>query len=148
LQQQLAQTVASCAVALARQVVRSELAVRPELVAAVAQEAVETMLLSARHITVRVHPDDQPLVARGAADVLHARGARLISDAAIARGGCRVDSDIASVDGTVDMRWQRAAASLGSQAPWVEPESSSADTATPSASADPSNDRSLDEDAQ
>jgi flagellar assembly protein FliH len=148
LQQQLAQTVASCAVALARQVVRSELVVRPELVAAVAQEAVETMLLSAKHITVRVHPDDQPLVAHGAADVLHARGARLIGDATITRGGCRVDSDIASVDGTVGMRWQRAAASLGSQASWVEPESSAADASTPSPSADPSDERSLDEDAQ
>jgi flagellar assembly protein FliH len=148
LQQQLAQTVASCAVALARQVVRSELVVRPELVAAVAQEAVETMLLSAKHITVRVHPDDQPLVAQGAADVLHARGARLIGDATIARGGCRVDSDIASVDGTVDMRWQRAAASLGSQAPWIEAENASSDTATPTPAVDASSDRSLEEDAQ
>jgi len=148
LQQQLAQTVASCAVALARQVVRSELVVRPELVAAVAQEAVETMLLSAKHITVRVHPDDQPLVAHGASDVLHARGARLIGDATIARGGCRVDSDIASVDGTVGMRWQRAAASLGSQAPWVEPESPSSHAAPSSPGADTPDDRSIEEDAQ
>ncbi len=148
LQQQLAQTVASCAVALARQVVRSELAVRPELVAAVAQEAVETMLLSAKHITVRVHPDDQPLVAHGAADVLHARGARLISDAAIARGGCRVDSDIASVEATLGMRWQRAAASLGSQAPWIEPPSPSGETPSPAPGADTPDDKSIDEGAQ
>ena len=83
-----------------------------ELVATVAQEAIDALLLSARHITVRVHPDDQPLVAQGAADVLQARSARLIADPAIARGGCLVDSDIASVDGTVASRWRRAAASL------------------------------------
>jgi len=118
LQQQLAQAVAKCALSLAREVVRSELALRPELVATVAQEAVDTLLLSARHITLRVHPDDQPLVVQGAADVLKARSARLIADPAIARGGCQVDSDIASVDATVATRWRRAAASLGSEMPW------------------------------
>ncbi|MDL2336351.1 MAG: flagellar assembly protein FliH [Pseudomonadota bacterium] len=119
LQQQLAQAVAVCATSMARQVVRSELAVRPELVAAVAQEAVETLLLSARHITLRVHPDDQPLVVQGAAEVLHARGARVIGDPSIARGGCRVDSDIASVDGTVPARWRRASAALGTESEWT-----------------------------
>ncbi|MDO9316130.1 MAG: FliH/SctL family protein [Burkholderiaceae bacterium] len=127
LQQQLAQAIAVCATSMARQVVRSELAVRPELVAAVAQEAVEALLLSARHITVRVHPDDQPLVARGASEVLDARGARLISDASIARGGCRVDSDIASVDSTVPARWRRAAAALGSVTEWTDEPDAGAD---------------------
>ena len=60
-------SLAESAVEAARQVVRSELAVRPELVAAVAQEAVEALLLSARHITVRVHPLDLPLVTGRAA---------------------------------------------------------------------------------
>ena len=118
LQQQLAQTVAKCSLSLAREVVRSELTLRPELVATVAQEAVDTLLLSARHITVRVHPDDQPLVAEGAADVLQARSVRLIGDATIGRGGCLIESDIASIDGTVPTRWRRAAASLGSDMPW------------------------------
>ena len=120
LQQQIAQAVSNCAISLAREVVRSELAMRPEAVVAVAQEAIDTLLLTARHITVRVHPDDQPLVAQGCADVLDARGARLIADASIARGGCMVDSDIASVDGTVPNRWRRAAASLGSEKPYSE----------------------------
>lgn len=120
LQQQLAQAIAVCATSMARQVVRSELAVRPELVAAVAQESVEALLLSARHITVRVHPDDQPLVAQGASEVLEARGARLVGDASIARGGCRVDSDIASVDGTVPARWRRASAALGTASEWTD----------------------------
>ena len=120
LQQQLAQAVTQCALTLAREVVRSELALRPEAVVAVAQEAIDTLLLTARHVTVRVHPDDQPLVAQGAGEVLQARGARLIGDASITRGGCLVDSDIASVDGSVVNRWRRAAArSLGHhQASW------------------------------
>ncbi len=82
MQQEMAEALAATALALARQIVRSELAARPESVAAVAQEALETLMLSARHITLRVHPDDQPLVAEGAGELLAARGARLVADAA------------------------------------------------------------------
>jgi flagellar assembly protein FliH len=113
LQQEMAEAVAATAVSLARQVVRSELAQRPGAIAMVAAEAVEALLLNARHVTLRVHPDDQALVAQGAADVLAARGARLIGDPTIARGGCRAESDIGVVDASVETRWQRATAALG-----------------------------------
>lgn len=118
LQQDMARTLAVTATHLARQIVRSELSQRPELVAAVAQEAVDTLLLSAQHITLRVHPDDHALVAQGAAEVLEARGARLLADASITRGGCVVESDIGIVDASVEARWRRAAAALGCEEGW------------------------------
>ncbi|MEP7140346.1 MAG: FliH/SctL family protein [Caldimonas sp.] len=121
LQQDMAEALAATALSLARQIVRSELAQRPEAVATVAAEAVESLLLNARHITLRVHPDDHPLVAEGAADVLAARGARLVSDPAIARGGCRAESDIGLVDASIETRWQHATAALGIEAPWTSP---------------------------
>ena len=120
LQQQMASALVDAAVSLARQVVRGELHANPQQVAAVAQEAIEALLLSARHVTVRVHPDDQPLVAQGAAEILEARGARLVADAAITRGGCVVESDIGIIDASIESRWRRAAAALGSQSPWNE----------------------------
>jgi flagellar assembly protein FliH len=122
LQQAMASAMADAAVSLARQVVRGELAANPQQVAAVAQEAIEALLLSARHVTVRVHPDDQPLVAQGAQEVLAARGARLVADAEITRGGCVVESDIGIVDASIESRWRRAAAALGSEAPWADGE--------------------------
>ena len=118
LQQDMARALAVSATHLARQIVRSELAAKPELVATVAQEAIDTLLMSARQITVRVHPDDHPLVAQGAAEALAARSARLLSDASIARGGCLVESDIGVVDASVAARWKRAAAALGCEEPW------------------------------
>ncbi len=118
LHQDMARALAVAATRLARQMVRSEMAQRPELVAAVAQEAVDTLLLSAQHITLRVHPDDHPLVAQGAAEVLAARGARLLSDACVTRGGCMVESDIGVVDASVESRWRRVAASLGCDDTW------------------------------
>ena len=126
LQAQMAQALAGAAIELARQIVRSELAGRPELVASVAIEALDTLLLSARHITLRVHPDDHTLVATGAADDLAARGARLIADVNITRGGCVVESDLGVIDASIEARWHRAAAALGHEVAWASAASSEA----------------------
>jgi flagellar assembly protein FliH len=118
LQQDMARTLAITATHLARAIVRSELVAQPQRVAAVAQEAVDTLLLSAKHITLRVHPDDHAFVSQGAAEVLAARGARLLADASMTRGGCVVESDIGVIDASVETRWRRAAASLGCDEGW------------------------------
>lgn len=113
----IAQALARSAVELARQVLRSELAVRPELVSRVAAEAVAAVMLSARRITVRVHPLDLPLVEEGAAEALAARGARLAASSEVERGGVLVHSDVGSVDARIAGRWAQAAAALGSTLP-------------------------------
>jgi flagellar assembly protein FliH len=117
LEADIAQCVASSAVALARQVVRSELATRPELVAGVAAQAIEAVLLSAKHIRVHVNPVDLPLVQQGAADALTTRGSRLLADATISRGGCRVESDLGRIDASIEARWSQAAATMGQALP-------------------------------
>jgi flagellar assembly protein FliH len=120
LEGEMAQSIARIAVELARQVVRSELEQRPELIARVAHDAVEALQLSARHVRVRVHPDDFPLVKDGAGQELQAREAQLIPDADVARGGVKVDADIASVDATIANRWQQAVASIGQKSIWED----------------------------
>ncbi len=128
LQQDMARTLAICATHLARQIVRTELTTDPARVSLVAHEALDTLLFSAKHITLRVHPDDHALVAQGAAEVLAARGARLLSDASMTRGGCLIESDIGVIDASIETRWRRAAASLGSDEPWEAAPAESADS--------------------
>jgi flagellar assembly protein FliH len=118
LEQDLAQRVAGIALEVAQQVVRNELILNPAQVVAVTQEALSALLVSARHITVHLNPDDFALVAEGCAELVAVRGARLVSDRAIERGGCLVDSDIGLVDATVASRWQRASAALGRSTTW------------------------------
>ncbi len=120
LEQSLAASVARVATELARQVVRSELSQRPALVAQVARDAVDAVLMSARHISVQVHPDDHALVAAGCQEALAARGARLLARPEVARGGCRVESDLGAVDASIGARWAQAAHALGSCLPWDE----------------------------
>jgi flagellar assembly protein FliH len=120
-------------VQLARQVLRSELQGQPELVARVAAEAVGAVMLSARQITVQVHPQDLPLVQEGAAEALALRGARLVASHSIARGGVLVHSDVGSIDARIAGRWAQAAAALGSTLPLDgdEPDAADAGEATP-----------------
>jgi flagellar assembly protein FliH len=121
LEAQIAAHVARAATALARQVVRHELATRPQLVAQVASEAVNAVLMSARHLRVHVHPDDLPLVQAGAAEALAARPARLVADASLTRGGCRIESDVGSIDAALETRWAQAAAAMGQDLPLEDP---------------------------
>lgn len=118
LEQQLAGRIAGVALELARQVVRSELDQRPEAVLTVAEEALGVLLSTARQITVRLNPEDNAMAQGSLTEVLQARGARLMPDPGVTRGGCVVESDIAVVDASVEARWFRAAAAMGSQTEW------------------------------
>ncbi|MDN3919770.1 FliH/SctL family protein [Roseateles violae] len=120
LEEDMAQALARSAIELARQVVRSEISLRPEHIANVVHDAVEALQLSARHVRVRVNPADFPLVVQGAGEALKAREAQLLPDPEVPRGGCKVDSDIGSVDATLAARWQQAAAAMGQASLWVE----------------------------
>jgi flagellar assembly protein FliH len=111
-EQDLARRVTGIVLEVARQVVRSELSLRPDSVLAVTQEALGSLLTSARHVVLRVHPDDHALIADGCAELLAARGARLLRDAQVERGGCLLESDIATVDARVGSRWHRAMVAL------------------------------------
>ncbi|MEY4907765.1 MAG: hypothetical protein RL260_1483 [Pseudomonadota bacterium] len=114
LEHALAKRLAGIAMQMARQVVRSELQTSATLVVDVMQEALAEVLLSARHITVKVHPEDLALIAHGCADAVEARGARLIADTHIERGGCLVESDLGVVDARLATRWAGAVAAMGS----------------------------------
>lgn len=118
LEQGAAASLARVAIALARQVVRSELRTHPGLVAQVAQEAVNAVMTGARQLTVRVHPDDHALVAQGCAEALAARGARLVAEPEVERGGCLVDTEAGGVDARIATRWASVMQTMGSDAPW------------------------------
>lgn len=123
-EQDLARRVTGIVLEVARQVLRSELQLRPESVLEVTQEALGSLLTSARHVVLRVHPDDHALVADGCAELLAARGARLQRDVQVQRGGCLVESDIATVDARVETRWHRAMVAMGQggvTAQWQQP---------------------------
>lgn len=118
IEQQLSGRIAGVALELARQVVRSEILLRPELVVAVAEEALNTLLETAKHVTVRMNPHDLELTNGLLQEKLLVRGARAVADPAMTAGGCLVESDIAAVDASVEARWQHAASAMGLKLAW------------------------------
>lgn len=116
-QAQFAQALVDTALLLARQVVRSELAQRPELVAGVAADAVAAMVRSAQGMQLRLNPDDLALVQDGVGEVLAERQVLLRGDVAIARGGCVLDADLGHVDARIEQRWAQACATFGRELP-------------------------------
>lgn len=120
IEQQLSGRIAGVALELARQVVRSEITLRPELVVAVAEEALSTLLDTAKSVTVRMNPQDLALTHGLLDEKLQARGARAIADPSLTPGGCQVESDIAAVDASVEARWQHAASAMGLKLAWAD----------------------------
>jgi flagellar assembly protein FliH len=121
LEAQLSGRIAGVSLELARQVVRSEISTRPEVVVAVAEEALSTILASARDVVLRLNPNDLALAHGSLEEQLKARGARVMADPHVGQGGCVVESDIASVDASVESRWARVAAGMGIAMDWHQP---------------------------
>ena len=114
LRQQVADELLQLASVIARQIVRSELQTRPESLRAVVSEALETLTNDHAPRVVRLHPEDLALVSgAGFGDA----PIQWKADAAVARGGCLVESAGAVVDATVQRRWQQALAGCGMPQP-------------------------------
>jgi len=86
----------------------------------VVQEALARVLQPAAQATITLHPDDAALVREQLADTLAAGGWRVIEDATITRGGCRLNTLASELDATVERRWQRITTALGQDTPWLK----------------------------
>jgi flagellar assembly protein FliH len=111
--QDVADAVLRLAFSLARQVIRSELELRPELVTTSVKDALQSLALKATFPGIYVNPDDLSLIKSALGEELSVRGCRLVADTSIARGGCRLESDTSTVDATIESRWERALSNMG-----------------------------------
>lgn len=111
--------------AIARQVIRRELAQQPGEIVAVVREAVAVLPPSERTVYIHVHPDDARLLREVLSLDDHERSYwRLQEDAGISRGGCRVVSGYAEADARLETRIQELAARMlgGERSDDMEPE--------------------------
>ena len=66
-----------------------------------------------------LHPDDAEIVRAGIGHELDKSGWRIVEDAQLERGGCRVDTASNQIDAQIASRWQRLTASLNADVDWL-----------------------------
>ena len=125
--QQVANRLLATAVEIASQILRQSLRVKPELLLPVVREAVATLYPHGGHPALFAHPDDAALIRTHLGEQLAHNNWRIIDDASLSAGGCRVEVGASEVDATLETRWRRVIDAIGispewlSETPWTRP---------------------------
>jgi flagellar assembly protein FliH len=120
-EQMLARGVLDLACELARQVLRRELSVNPDVMLPVIREALGLLGVESKTAVVKLHPQDFDAFEAVVKAEFTNMSITVLPDGNLTRGGCLIESAGTVVDGTVEKRWQRAVASLGLSSIWEAP---------------------------
>ncbi len=120
--QKVAEELLRLALAVALQVVRQSIAVKPERVITVIREALTQM--PQLHMMIYLHPEDAALARSYLGDQLAHAGHRIHEDPRLERGGCIIEAGGSQLDASIATRWKRAVESLGMDTGWLENENS------------------------
>jgi len=115
----IAADVLELALRLARGMVRTAFDVRPELIVPIVREAIGYLPVLQQPALLSLHPEDALIVRQGMADELTKGGWRIIEDASIARGGCKVETASNQIDAQAQARWHRLTHALGANVEWM-----------------------------
>lgn len=114
----VAEQLVTLALDMARQLVKDSLTRQPELVVDAVRDAMQALPPFGEHAQLMLHPADMALVRHHMGEQLTHSKWKLMEDAAIERGGCRVQTASMQVDATLPSRWQRMAATLARNDAW------------------------------
>ncbi len=112
-----AETLLDLALEVARQVLRRELASRRDAALPVVREAISLVADHAAHPRVHLNPQDLALISAELEADAGYRGCRFIADVGVPPGGCRIETPQGEIDATLETRWRRVIAKLGTDQP-------------------------------
>jgi flagellar assembly protein FliH len=115
----IAADVLELALHLARNMVRTAFAVRPELILPVVREAVDYLPTLQQPALLILNPEDALIVRGSIGHELEKTGWRIVEDGSVARGGCRIDTASNQIDAQIGSRWQRLSQALGRNVEWL-----------------------------
>jgi flagellar assembly protein FliH len=117
--QLIANEVLELALQLAKGMLKNALQVKPELILPIVRDAIEYLPVLQQPALLVLHPDDAATVRAGIGEELDKGGWRVVEDANVGRGGCKVDTASNQIDATAAARWQRLSNALGKEADWL-----------------------------
>lgn len=115
----VAQDLLDLALDLAKAMLKTTLAVQPERVLPIVNEAIGYLPTLQQPALLFLHPDDALLLRERMGTELASGGWRVLDEAAMERGGCRIETASNQIDATTCSRWQKIAASLGKDGQWL-----------------------------
>ena len=118
--QTMAQGVLELACEIARQVLRHELSVNPNVLQPVIREALAVLMADSRPVTIRLCGADLEVMRDALNAEFESSGLAVVADSAIQPGSCVIESAGTVVDGTLQTRWRRVVANLGLELVWNE----------------------------
>jgi flagellar assembly protein FliH len=115
----ISQQVLDLSVDLARAMLKSALAIRPEVVIPIVREAVRYLPALHQPALLFLNPADAALVKERIGDELAKMGWQLTEDMQLEPGSCRVETSSNQIDATLPTRWQRLTAALSTHSNWL-----------------------------
>ena len=117
----IAADVLDLALNLARGMLRTALEVKPDLIIPLVREAIGYLPVLQQPALLILNPLDAVIIRAAMGEELDKGGWRLVEDAHVLRGGCKVDTASNQIDAQVPARWSRLAAALGrNDVEWLE----------------------------
>jgi flagellar assembly protein FliH len=117
-EQSVADDLVALALDVARQVIRTHVATHPEALVPLVQEALRAVPEGIASGELQINPDDADLIRAQLGGELPVGAWRIVPDAAIARGGCRIVTRQCDVDASLPARWKRALQAMGRDDAW------------------------------
>jgi flagellar assembly protein FliH len=114
----MAGDILELALEIARQLVRQSIRTNPEVILGVVREAIESLPQLTEHPVLILNPEDANTVRQMLAYEYQESVWRVVEDPQMERGGCRLETAESEIDATLEGRWKRIAAALGSDADW------------------------------
>jgi flagellar assembly protein FliH len=116
----IANDVLDLALHLARGMLRVALPIKPELMLPIVRDAIAYLPVVQQPAVLMLNPLDVDLVRGAMGDDIDKGGWRVIEDASIERGGCKVDTASNQIDAQVEARWQRLNDALAKDIDWLD----------------------------
>ncbi len=117
----IANDVLELALHLAKGMLKNALEVKPELLLPVVREAIDYLPALHQPAMLLLNPQDAQLVREAIGEELDKGGWRVVEDAGIQRGGCKVDTATNQIDAQAASRWARLTNALGKNIDWLGP---------------------------
>jgi flagellar assembly protein FliH len=115
----VAKEILELALVLARQLLRSALQVKPDLILPVVRDALTNLPTLTGHTRIIVHPESAESIRQWLAQEHSHLSWRVVEDTTLAPGGFRIENAHSELDASMETRWREIVDCLGVTTSWL-----------------------------